>query len=180
MSETDGIIFVDLETQRLLDEVGGRNNIAKLGLAAGVTYSSTTEEYHWYTESRVHDLVAELRSAELVVGYNVLEFDYEVLRGYDSKPLNEVPTIDLMLHLAERLGFRVSLESVAAATLGTGKSADGRQARRWYRQGAIDKVLAYCQKDVEITRRLYEHGKMYKMVHYWDRQWQRKMAPVNW
>ena len=85
-----------------------------------------------------------------------------------------------MDHLAQRLGFRVSLDSLATATLRTTKAADGLQAIRWYRQGLIDQVLTYCEKDVEITRRLHEYGRQFKVVYYWDRQYQRQMVPVSW
>lgn len=174
------IVYFDLETKRTLNQVGGRSNVHKLGLAAAVTYSTDAAAYHRYTESRVHDLIAELKSADLVVGYNVLEFDYEVLRGYSDEPLNELPTVDMMQYLAERLGFRPSLESVATATLGVKKSADGLQAVRWYRQGLIDKVLDYCEKDVAITRDLYDYGRCHHLVYYWDRQYQRQVVVVNW
>lgn len=174
------IIYFDLETQRSLDEVGGRSNIRKLGMSAAVTYSTAAASYHRYTESRVKALVEELRSAELVVGFNVLEFDYEVLRGYADVPFERLPTLDMMDHLARRLGFRVSLDSVATATLRMNKSGDGLQAIRWYRQGLIDKVLSYCQQDVEITKKLHEYGKQFKVVYYWDKQYQRQMVPVSW
>jgi DEAD/DEAH box helicase domain-containing protein len=149
-------------------------------LSAAVTYSTAAACYHRYTEKRVKALVEELRSAELVVGFNVLEFDYEVLRGYMDVPFEQLPTLDMMDHLARRLGFRVSLDSVATATLRVGKSGDGLQAIRWYRQGLVDQVLAYCQQDVEITRKVHEYGKQFKLVYYWDKQYQRQIAPVSW
>jgi DEAD/DEAH box helicase domain-containing protein len=149
-------------------------------MSAAVTYSTAASSYHRYTESRVKALLEELRSAELVVGFNVLEFDYEVLRGYVDAPFERLPTLDMMDHLARRLGFRVSLDSLATATLRTSKSADGLQAIRWYRQGLIDKVLTYCEKDVEITKNLHEYGKQLKVVYYWDKQYQRQMVPVSW
>jgi len=149
-------------------------------MSAAVTYSTAASSYHRYTESRVKALLEELRSAELVVGFNVLEFDYEVLRGYVDAPFERLPTLDMMDHLARRLGFRVSLDSLATATLRTSKSADGLQAIRWYRQGLIDKVLTYCEKDVEITKNLHEYGKQFKVVYYWDKQYQRQMVPVSW
>ena len=149
-------------------------------MSAAVTYSTAASSYHRYTESRVKALLEELRSAELVVGFNVLEFDYEVLRGYVDAPFERLPTLDMMDHLARRLGFRVSLDSLATATLRASKSADGLQAIRWYRQGLIDKVLTYCEKDVEITKNLHEYGKQFKVVYYWDKQYQRQMVPVSW
>jgi len=174
------LVYFDLETQRSLDEVGGRTSVRKLGMSAAVTYNTATNSFHRYTEKRVRALVDELRSAELIVGFNVLEFDYEVLRGYGEFPFERLPTLDLMEHLARRLGFRVSLDSVATATLRLGKTGDGLQAIRWYRQGQLDKVLSYCQQDVDITRRVHEYGRQFKMIYYWDKQYQRQMAAVNW
>lgn len=174
------IVYFDLETKYSIDEVGGRNNIKKLGLAAAVTYNTAQAAYHHYTEERVKELIAELKSADLVVGYNLLDFDYKVLSGYSNESFAMLPTVDMMEYLARRLGFRPSLESVATATLGIPKSADGLQAIQWYRQGLIDKVLEYCQRDVEITKKLYEYGQLRKVVYYWDKQYQRRMVPVSW
>ena len=174
------LIYFDLETQRSLEEVGGRANLRRLGMSAAVTYNTTSSSFHRYTEKRVKALVDELRSAELVVGFNVVEFDYQVLRGYGEFPFERLPTLDLMEHLARRLGFRVSLDSVSTATLRVGKTGDGLQAIRWYRQGQLDKVLDYCQQDVEITKQLHEYGRQFKVVYYWDKQYQRQMTAVNW
>jgi len=174
------IVYFDLETQRTFDDVGGRANIQQLGLAAAVTYSTATGAYQRYTEDQVQALIEHLKSADLVVGYNVLEFDYEVLRAYSNEALEQLPTLDMMVYLAQRLGFRPSLQSVATATLKISKSADGLQAVRWYRQGLIDKVLDYCQQDVEVTRKLYEYGKQHKVIYYWDKRYQRQMVTVNW
>ncbi len=135
--------------------------------------------YHHYTESRAQALIEELRTADLVVGFNVQEFDYEVLRPYGLDSLQPT-TLDMMQDLAQRLGFRPSLSSVATATLRIGKSADGLQAVRWYRQGQLAKVLDYCQRDVEVTRGVHEFGKAQRFVYYWDRQYQRQMVPVTW
>jgi uncharacterized Fe-S radical SAM superfamily protein PflX len=38
----------------------------------------------------------------------------------------------------------------------------------------------YCQKDVEITKRVHEFGKQHRFVYYWDKQYQRQMVPVSW
>ena len=174
------IVFFDVETQRSFDEVGGRHNIRKLGLSAAVTYSTADGEYRHYTEETVGDLIAELKAADLVVGFNVLNFDYEVLRAYTGDPLDDIPTVDMLNHIHKRLGFRVSLDKLAASTLGTSKSADGLQAVRWYKQGRIQEILDYCQQDVEVTRQLYEYGKRHKHVKFRDRNYRERMVPVSW
>ena len=174
------IVFFDVETQRTFDEVGGRHNMHKLGLAAAVTYSTATGDFRHCEEKNVADLVAELKAADLVVGFNVLRFDYQVLRAYTDEPLAEIPTVDMLDHIHKKLGFRVSLDNLAQTTLGTAKSADGLQAVRWYRQGRIAEILAYCQQDVEVTRQLYEYGQQQKHVKFRDRSYRVKTVAVNW
>jgi DEAD/DEAH box helicase domain-containing protein len=171
-------VFFDIETQRTFDEVGGRHNTRALGLAAAVTYSAAAGTFRHYTEANVADLLAELKAADLVVGFNLLTFDYEVLRAYG--PLNSPRTVDMLDHIHRRLGFRVSLDNLAKATLAISKSADGLQAVRWYREGRIQEILDYCQQDVEITRRLYEYGRQYKHLKYQDRNYRTQMVPVSW
>ncbi len=174
------IVFFDVETQRTFDEVGGRHNTRKLGLSAAVTYSTADSAFHHYTEATVADLIAELKAADLVVGFNVLRFDYEVLRAYTDERLDRLPTVDMLDHIHRRLGFRLSLDALASATLGINKSADGLQAVRWYREGRIQEVLDYCQQDVEVTRQLYEYGRQHKHVKYRDRNYRLQMVPVSW
>jgi DEAD/DEAH box helicase domain-containing protein len=173
-------IFFDVETQRTFDEVGGRHNIRKLGLSAAVTYSTATGAFRQYTEEIVADLIAELKAADLVVGFNVLRFDYEVLRAYTADDLDRIPTVDMLDHIYKRLGFRVALDNLAGASLGQAKSADGLQAVRWYREGRMAEILAYCQQDVEVTRQLYEYGRQFKHLKYRDRNWRVQMVAVNW
>jgi len=171
-------VFFDVETQRIFDEVGGRENVKALGLAAAVTYSSTTGAFRHYTEEYVDALLTELNAADLVVGFNVLRFDYEVLRPYG--PVNPARTVDMLDHIYRRLGFRISLASLAEATLGVCKSADGLHAVRWYKEGRIQEILVYCQQDVDITRRLYEYGQQNKHLKYKDRNFRIQMVPVSW
>jgi DEAD/DEAH box helicase domain-containing protein len=174
------IVFFDLETQRSFNEVGGRHNIKRMGLSVAVTYSTATAEHRYYTEENVNDLIEELKTADLVVGFNVLSFDYEVLRGYTDCPLKRLPTVDMLADIHRTLGFRLSLDSLASATLGLGKSADGLQAIRWWQQGKIKELMEYCKNDVDVTRQLYEFGREHKYVQYRDRRWRMKKVPVNW
>ena len=107
-----------------------------MGMSVGVTYSSATGEYCVYSEKRVNDLVDQLMRADLVVGFNVINFDYEVLLGYTILDLKEhIPTLDLMVELEAKLGHRLALDCIAQATLGVGKTGDGLEAIRWWREG---------------------------------------------
>jgi DEAD/DEAH box helicase domain-containing protein len=180
MHKREKTVFFDVETQRTFDEVGGRHNLRQLGLAAAVSYDSSTGEYHSYVEDQAQALVDELAGADLVVGFNVLSFDYEVLKAYTDYPLHTLPTVDMLQDIYRQLGFRLPLQALAEATLGVGKSADGLQSVRWYRQGKLDKVIEYCKRDVEITHLLYEHGREHGHLLYWDRQGRMQKVYVNW
>ena len=174
------IVFFDLETQRSFQEVGGRHNIHKLGLSVAVTYSTADGEHHHYTEDNVAELIEELKAADIVVGFNLLSFDYVVLTAYTDHPLRQLPTVDMLDDIYRTLGFRVSLDALASATLGVGKSADGLQAIRWWRQGKMQELFDYCQQDVEVTRRLYEFGKGNKYLQHRDRRGRVRRVAVNW
>lgn len=173
-------VFFDVETKYLAEEVGGWGNVHKMELAVAVTYTTAEAAYRHFTAEQASDLVAELQRADLVVGFNVLRFDYVVLQPYTDVQLQTLPTVDMLEHIYRALGFRLSLDAVASATLNTAKSADGIRAVHWYRQGEIDKVIAYCQQDVEVTRGVYEFGRHHGFVRYRGRGYRLRQVPVRW
>jgi DEAD/DEAH box helicase domain-containing protein len=176
------IIYFDLETQKLFDEVGGRANIDKLRLAIAVTYSVNRADYSVYLEKDVEALIEELTSADTVIGFNIKAFDYVVLSPYAKSGVSlwKIPSVDMMEHIYRALGFRVSLASLAEASLGEGKTADGVQSVQWFKGGQIDRVIEYCKRDVEVTKKLYEYGLENGFVYYKDRRGEIGRIPVNW
>ena len=177
------IVYFDLETQKTFDEVGGRNNIAALRLACGVTWSTSRNNFAVYWESDAPALIAELKGADQVVGFNVINFDYEVLRAYlpeEPYALRSIRTTDMLNDIFRTLGFRLSLDSVAKATLGTIKTADGLQSVEWFRNGELDKVAEYCKADVDITRRIHEFGRENRFVYYYSKLGSKLKVEVQW
>lgn len=174
-------VFFDLETQRTFDEVGGREGIAKLGLACGVTWCAARNDFAVYWEKDAAALVAELKSAERVIGFNIINFDYEVLKPYaPQENFRAFRTTDMLADIFRALNFRLSLDSIAKATLNESKTADGLQSVQWFRQGELEKVAEYCKADVEITRRIYEFGKSNGFVHYYSKLGSKLKVAVNW
>jgi DEAD/DEAH box helicase domain-containing protein len=175
------IVVFDLETQNLFDDVGGRGNIAALKMSCGVTWSTTRKDFTVYWEEDVPALIAELKAADRVVGFNVKNFDYEVLRPYaPNAGLRFLPTLDIMEDLYQTLRFRPSLEAVARATLGESKSASGLQAVEWWRSGEKDKLAEYCRVDVDVTRRIYDFGCENGVVLFYSRLGSKQRVKVNW
>jgi DEAD/DEAH box helicase domain-containing protein len=174
------LLAFDLETQYTADEVGGWDHVRDMRLAVGVTYDPAEDAYHVYTESEAQRLIADLRAASLVVGYNLYRFDYEVLCAYTDRQLDDLSTVDMLQDLYAVLGWRPKLDDVAAATLEERKSADGLAAVRWFRQGELEKVIAYCKRDVEVTWRVYDFGRRNGYVQVLDRFWRARRVPVRW
>ena len=150
-------------------------------MSVGVTYSTKTGKYVIYGEDRVHELIEQLLGADLVVGFNHISFDYEVLMGYDWRDLTQtIPSLDMLVELEAALGHRLPLASVAKASIGAGKTADGLQAIRWWREGKILEIAEYCCFDVKVTKMVYEYGVANGHVKFEDRFNRVRAVKVDW
>jgi hypothetical protein len=174
------IVYFDLETQKSADEVGGWDKISAMGMSVGVTYNTATSSYRIYGEKQVDELIKELQRADLVVGFNNLRFDYEVLHGYTAFDLRQLPTLDMLVELQNKLQHRLSLDSIATATFGVEKTAEGLQAIEWFRQGKMLDIAEYCCYDVKITKLVHEHGVHHRQLHYHNRFGKKLTVAVEW
>jgi DEAD/DEAH box helicase domain-containing protein len=104
-----------------------------------------------------------------------------VLQPYSpSIRLASIPTLDLLQDISKSLGFRLSLDTIAGASLGTTKTADGIQSVQWFRAGELDKVAEYCKSDVDITRRVFEFGRDNGFIFYRSKLGSKMKLNVNW
>jgi DEAD/DEAH box helicase domain-containing protein len=174
------IVYFDLETQKSADEVGGWDKISDMRMSVGVTYSTGRGDYRIYNEKQVDELIKELQRAELVVGFNNLRFDYEVLHGYTTFDLRQIPTLDMLVELQKALPHRLSLDSIAVATLGVEKTSEGMQAIRWFKEGKLLEIAEYCCYDVKITRLIHEYGAANRQLFYRNKFGNKLAVPVSW
>jgi DEAD/DEAH box helicase domain-containing protein len=175
------LVYFDLESQNLFQDVGGRSGIEKLRLACGVTFSTERNDFAAYWEKDALALIEELKNADRVIGFNLIGFDYQVLRPYaPTFNFASLRTLDLLQNIHRTLGFRLSLDAIAEASLGTTKSADGLKAVEWFRAGELDKVVEYCKVDVDITRQVHEFGRDNGFVHYRSKLGSKLKVAVNW
>ena len=174
------VLYFDLETQKSADDVDGWGNIHLMGLAVGVVWDSLEQKYFSYLENESSKLVEKLRTANLVVGFNVKKFDYGVLQPYADFDLHEITTFDMLEDIKVKLNHRLSLNHLAENTLNSKKSADGLISLQWYKEGKIDKIVEYCQQDVKVTRDLFEYGEKYGYIKYKTRSGVAKDLKVDW
>ncbi len=174
------IVYFDLETQKSADEVGGWDKIRDMRMSIGVTYSTARGTYEIYSEKRVNELIRELQRADLVVGFNNLRFDYEVLHGYTVLDLTQVPTLDMLVEVQRILQHRLSLDSIASATLGLEKTSEGLLALAWFKEGRMAEIAEYCCFDVKITKLVHEYGAAHRQLFYKNRFGARLSVAINW
>lgn len=175
------IVYFDLETRRTANDVGGWGNKHKMGISVAVTFSTKLNEYTIYTEDEASALIEQLRRADLVVGFNHIGFDYEVLMGHSIFDFrDQLRSLDMLIDLEKALGHRIKLDAVAAATLGAGKTADGLDALKWWQQGEVAKIAEYCCYDVKVTKCVYEFGAQHGFVKYHDRNGREQQVKVDW
>ena len=191
----EDIVYFDLETQRTANDVGGWGQKHKMGVSVAVTYSTKTGAYRVFTEEEMTDLIAQLVRADLVVGFNHVGFDYEVLMGYSIFDFrDQLRSLDLLIELEKKLGHRLKLDAVASATLGCGKTGDGLDAIRWWQEGMsaqqkgdmvtrgekIADIAKYCAYDVKVTKCVHEHGAKHGHIKYLDRNGREQRVDVKW
>ncbi|MCZ6783784.1 MAG: ribonuclease H-like domain-containing protein [Proteobacteria bacterium] len=123
-------------------------------VALAVTYDAASGRFETYPEERVPAILERLHQAELVVGFNVKRFDDPVLAGYTDDDLAALPTFDVCEAIQKRIGFRLPLDHVARETLGAARSADGLQSLRWWKEGRVGEIEAYCRQDAALLRDL--------------------------
>ncbi len=173
------VVVFDVETQKLAQEVGGWGNIARMGLSVAVAHVEG-EGFRTFTEDRVSELIELLKSADLVVGFNHVGFDYTVLSAYSRENLRALRNLDILQEVRRVLGFRLPMDHLAEVTLGVRKSGQGEDAVRWFREGRLDLIEKYCRDDVSITRDLFRFGLENGHLLYRKKNGRVGRIPVDW
>lgn len=160
-------VVFDIETQNFFDELG-TTNPASLDIAVVGIYDSERDVFESYEVADLPKLWPILDRTDLLIGFNSLNFDLPLLNKYYAGDLSHIGHLDIFVKVKEVLGRRIKLDTLAQATLGCRKIADGLQALRWWREGKKEKVKEYCLEDVRLTKELYEYILRHGSVKYRD------------
>ena len=171
---------LDIETQLSAQEVGGWHHASRMRVSCVVLYDSLSDKFFEFVEGQVPMLLDHMQQLDLVVGFNIKRFDYRVLSAYTELDFRQIPTLDILEKVKNQLGYRLSLDHLASVTLDAGKTADGLDALRWWREGKMAKILEYCRSDVTITRDLYRFGRQNRYLLFQNKAKQIVRLPVNW
>jgi DEAD/DEAH box helicase domain-containing protein len=148
--------------------VRGRVDVSEQELTVVAIHDSATGECAAYTRDELPQLWPILEHADVLIGFNSNTFDVPLLNRYYPGDLVQIRSLDLLAEVANALGRRIRLQSLADATLGKGKSGDGLKAQDWWREGKYDKVKQYCIEDVKLTRALFDYALEHGVLKYKD------------
>lgn len=156
-------VYLSVETLRSATDVG-RWKPRELGLSVAVTL--TGSKLRIFSEKKVDQLLSDLREAPCIIGYNLLDLDFQVLAGYGNVETAGKKCIDLMTDIEVQAGCRVFLSEVRAATLGqTDVSGFLSCVERW-KQGEVEEVTESCCNDVLAMQAIHEFGRANDKIFY--------------
>jgi DEAD/DEAH box helicase domain-containing protein len=171
-------VIFDTETKKFFDETIGYDP-AKLGVSITSVYSRTLDEnlkeidgkMQSFWESEFPEMFKLFEKADRIIGFNSLTFDVPALSPYLPSHWPKLPHFDILDEIKKVEGKRVSLDSLAKATLGIKKNDSGENAIKYWAEGspeALAKLKKYCEMDVEITTKIYDHAMKNKFLKYID------------
>jgi DEAD/DEAH box helicase domain-containing protein len=154
-------LILDVETKKTFEEAGGffpdRLGISFVGVCVREGYSGKGE-MRSYFEKDLPDLFQLLEKADVVVGFNIDDFDMQTFLPYYKGDITAIPTLDVMGRIKKSIGHRIGLDAVAKETLGVGKTGDGLDAIKYYQTKNWEALAKYCLQDVAVTRDVYDYG----------------------
>ncbi|MBI5004353.1 ribonuclease H-like domain-containing protein [Candidatus Kaiserbacteria bacterium] len=152
------VVTFDIETANWLSDTG-TNDPADLTIAIVCIHDSQTDQYSSYLVPELPKLWPILEQTDVLVGYNSDHFDIPLLNKYYPGDLTRIKSLDLMKEVQGVVGRRLKLDMIAEGTLNQ-KKLDGKNGQSiiWWREGKIDQVREYCIKDVELTKKIFDHA----------------------
>ena len=174
-------VIFDTETKKFFDEIQDFDP-AKLGISVVSVYSRTLDgsfreiegKIESYWEAGFPKMWEIFAKADRIIGFNSLGFDVPALSPYSPVSFASLPHFDVFAKVRDVEGKRVSLESLAKATLGAAKIDTGENAIKYWNAGdaeSLKKLKDYCESDVMLTRDIYDHALkngFLKYIDFWN------------
>lgn len=147
-----------------------------MGISVVCLFDYVDMEYKVFMKDNLDELAKRLNSADMIVGFNVIDFDHRLYRanGVALKPESELRTYDILVESRKALGIKegsprpggLRMNNHLLGTFGPEsiKTADGADAPGMWQRGEIGKLVTYCISDVFREKRLFEHICAYSLV----------------
>jgi DEAD/DEAH box helicase domain-containing protein len=171
-------IIFDTETKKFFDNIDGYD-ASKLGVSITSVYTRTLDsslkeiegKMQSFWEKDFAEMFKLFEKADRIIGFNSIGFDVPALSPYLPDYWPKLKHFDILAQIKEVAGKRVSLDSLAKATLGSTKNDNGVNAIKYWNEGSpesLAKLKKYCEMDVAITRDIYDHVLKKGFLKYMD------------
>lgn len=135
------------------------------GISSVALYDTATGRFHVYDAHTIDDCVDHLNEADVLVGFNSIDFDTPCIEGYADRLL-EPEQYDILHEIWSALNWHkqkgYSLDAVCERALQIGKAQKGKGAVRLFHEGRYAELIDYNINDVHLTRQLanyvFDHG----------------------
>jgi DEAD/DEAH box helicase domain-containing protein len=169
-------VVLDLETKHTFREY---SDPRKLGISVAAIYDYQNDQGRVFLESELASLYPILEAASYVIGFNIRSFDLPVLSAYYPGDISTFLLFDILDDIREKIGRRIALNDLIAATLGKKKTGHGLMAIDYFKEGKWEELKKYCLDDVMLTKALFEEGIAQKNVYYLNEAG-KVVIPVDW
>lgn len=174
-------VIFDCETKKFFDEVEGYDP-SLLGVSITSVYARTLDKNLKEVEGKMHsfwekdfDQMFKLfERADRIIGFNSFGFDIPALSPYLPPYWPKLKHFDILDQIKKVEGKRMSLDSLAKATLNVQKNDHGTNAIKYWNAGdpeSLAKLKKYCEMDVELTTKIYDHALnkgFLKYIDFWN------------
>lgn len=163
------VVFFDLETQWLFDDIARMRNVprsevnpSELKLSvAGLAINEGDVKF--FGEDDISKMVNILVDADLIIGHNLLGFDWYVLEPFLGRDLIEKlreKTFDTLKDLSDIVGFKsgLSLDRLAKLNLNKSKTLNSILIPGMWREGKCEEVKSHLKNDIDMIRELFNYG----------------------
>ncbi|NBP55636.1 hypothetical protein EBU71_03675 [bacterium] len=148
------ILVFDIET---IGNISSPNFIDEMQVTVVGVYNYARDEYQNYFIEELSELEADLKQADLLVGFNNDHFDTPILNKYYPFDLFSIASFDILREFKANTGKRLGLDAIAGMTLGFHKSGTGANAMTLYQTGKLQELAEYCLNDVKLTKEIFEY-----------------------
>ena len=138
---------------RILEEI-------EMAIAGVLTFDNNVDfpKYDYYTETDIEQLKKKLIEYDIIIGHNLLQFDYLVVEKYLTanfiKNL-EVKTIDTFALLYKRTEEYIGLNDLGKLNLGMTKTEDTLIIPKLWKEGRTSEVKEYLRRDLDLTAGIF-------------------------
>lgn len=156
-------LVLDLETKYTFRDF---DDPKKLGVSVVAVYDYKKNKGEVFLEEEINRLFPLIERSSYLIGFNIREFDLPVLQKYYPGDIFQFAVFDILDDIKNKIGKRLALNDILAATLNKKKTGHGLMAIDYYKEGRWEELKKYCLDDVLLTKEIFDFGVRKGEIYY--------------